>query len=391
MLATGIVVDDAIVVLENVERLMAERKLSPKEAAIESMHEVTGAIVAIELVLVSVFVPVAFFGGLAGKLYQQFAVTVATAVTISGLIALTLTPALCALLLKPQHIENRLFRPFNRGFAWLTRTYLGGVRLTVRHAVIAMLHLRRRPRRGRAAVPNGAGRLRAAGGSGLYPRLADAARCARRCSAPRGRCHGTADAARRIRRSSTYSSSAGFDVIAGANKTNAATMFIPLKPWDERKTTAEDLAKYVMAEGAKLSQGTLLAFNPAAIRGLGSAGGFEVYLQDRADADPQKLYQKLQQFVGELRKRPELTGIASFYRPTSPQLFVDVDREKAARARRAVEGRVRRAAGHDGRALRQRLQQVRPHLSRAAPGRGRVPGEAGRSGQRLRPLVAAAT
>ena len=139
VLATGIVVDDAIVVLENVERLMAEKKLSPKDAAIESMKEVTGAIVAIELVLVSVFVPVAFLGGLAGKLYQQFAVTVATAVTISGLIALTLTPALCALLLKPQHIESRLFRPFNRGFAWLTRTYLGGVRLTVRHAVIAVI------------------------------------------------------------------------------------------------------------------------------------------------------------------------------------------------------------------------------------------------------------
>ncbi|HLW12977.1 MAG TPA: efflux RND transporter permease subunit, partial [Casimicrobiaceae bacterium] len=108
VLATGIVVDDAIVVLENVERLMAERKLSPRDAAIESMREVTGAIIAIELVLCSVFIPVAFLGGLAGKLYQQFAVTVATAVVISGVIALTLTPALCALLLKPQHEESRV-------------------------------------------------------------------------------------------------------------------------------------------------------------------------------------------------------------------------------------------------------------------------------------------
>src|SRR5881394_3234323 len=106
VLATGIVVDDAIVVLENVERLMAEKKLSPKDAAIESMREVTGAIVAIELVLISVFVPVAFLGGLAGKLYQQFAVTVATAVIISGLVALTLTPAMCAIVLKRQHQEN---------------------------------------------------------------------------------------------------------------------------------------------------------------------------------------------------------------------------------------------------------------------------------------------
>jgi HAE1 family hydrophobic/amphiphilic exporter-1/multidrug efflux pump len=137
--ATGIVVDDAIVVLENVERLMAERKLSPKEASIESMREVTGAIIAIELVLVSVFIPVAFLGGLAGKLYQQFAVTVATAVSISGIVALTLTPALCALLLKPQHEESRLFRPFNRAFAVLTRTYLGGVKLALRWVVMALL------------------------------------------------------------------------------------------------------------------------------------------------------------------------------------------------------------------------------------------------------------
>jgi HAE1 family hydrophobic/amphiphilic exporter-1/multidrug efflux pump len=121
----------------------------------------------------------------------------------------------------------------------------------------------------------------------------------------------------------------GFDVIAGANKTNAATIFIPLKLWDERKATADDVAKYVIAQGATLPQGTVLAFNPAAIRGLGTAGGFEVYLQDRADADPQKLYQNLQQFLSELRKRPELTSIASFYRPTSPQLYLDVDREKA--------------------------------------------------------------
>src|SRR5207247_6632917 len=117
VLATGIVVDDAIVVLENVERLMAEKKLSPKEAAIESMREVTGAIVAIELVLVSVFVPVAFLGGLAGKLYQQFAVTVATAVTISGLVALTLKPAICALLVNAKHIEKRMFWTFNPALA----------------------------------------------------------------------------------------------------------------------------------------------------------------------------------------------------------------------------------------------------------------------------------
>ena len=117
----------------------------------------------------------------------------------------------------------------------------------------------------------------------------------------------------------------------------------------------------------------LLALNPAAIRGLGTAGGFEVYLQDRADADPQKLYENLQQFLGALRKRPELTGIATFYRPTSPQLFVDVDREKAMALGVPVQDVFDALAEHDGRALRQRLQQVRAHLSRAAAGRGSVP------------------
>ncbi len=327
VLATGIVVDDAIVVLENVERLMAEKKLSPKEAAIESMREVTGAIIAIELVLVSVFVPVAFLGGLAGKLYQQFAVTVATAVTISGLIALTLTPAMCALLLKPQHIENRLFRPFNRGFAWLTRTYLGGIRLTVRHAVIAVLIF--------VGILGADALLFRTVPSGFVP-PEDQGYILGSLTLPDGATvQRTQEAGAAVQKILLAHPAvehvfvvSGLDVIAGASKTNAATIFIPLKPWDERKTTAEELAKYVVAQGATLSQGTLLAFNPAAIRGLGSAGGFEVYLQNRADADPQKLYQNLQQFVGELRQRPELTGIASFYRPTSPQLVVDVDREK---------------------------------------------------------------
>src|SRR5438876_10656223 len=123
----------------NLMRLMTVNLVSPIDVTIESMREVIRAIVAIELVLILVFVPVAFLGGLAGKLYQQFAVTVATAVTISGVVALTLTPALCALLLKPQHIENRLFRPFNRSFAWLTRFYLSCVRATARHRVIALI------------------------------------------------------------------------------------------------------------------------------------------------------------------------------------------------------------------------------------------------------------
>ncbi|HET8832760.1 MAG TPA: efflux RND transporter permease subunit, partial [Casimicrobiaceae bacterium] len=311
VLATGIVVDDAIVVLENVERLMAERKLTPRQAAIESMREVTGAIIAIELVLISVFVPVAFLGGLAGKLYQQFAVTVVTAVAISGLVALTLTPAMCAILLKPAHGENRLFRPFNTSFAWLTRRYLGGVRLSIDHRVAAflifaaiiatdVLLLKRVP--GGFVPPEDQGYLI---GSVTLPDGATLQRT-QEVGAAVQKMIGQDEAVEHV------FFVAGFDVIAGASRTNAATIFIPLKPWEDRKASAQQVAGYVLAHASEIPQGTVLAFNPPSIRGLGTAGGFEVYLQDRADADPRKLYQTLQQFVGDLRKREDLTGIASF-------------------------------------------------------------------------------
>src|SRR5258706_9385442 len=133
VLAIGIVVDDAIVVLENVERLMRENKMPPFEAAIEAMREVSGAVIAIVLVLCAVFVPVAFLGGIAGQLYRQFAVTPTIAVIISGFIALTLTPALCAILMKPGDHHSRIFEPFNRGFAWLTQRFLDLVGLALRH------------------------------------------------------------------------------------------------------------------------------------------------------------------------------------------------------------------------------------------------------------------
>jgi multidrug efflux pump len=328
VLATGIVVDDAIVVLENVERLMAERKLSPKEAAIESMREVTGAIVAIELVLISVFVPVAFLGGLAGRLYQQFAVTVATAVTISGVVALTLTPALCALLLKPQHSESRVFRPFNRAFAWVTSTYVRGVRLGIARwlvglvlfaALIAIDVILFR------AVPSGFVPSEDQGyiiGGVILPDGATLQRTDRVGAALEPLVAQNAALSHMF-----YVS--GFDLIGGGSKTNAATIFLPLKPWKERSTSAEDFAKFVMGKGASLSEGIVLAFNPPPIRGLGTAGGFEVWLQDRADADPRLLSAQLARFTDALRKRSDLVGINSFFRPTVPQLFVDVDQEKA--------------------------------------------------------------
>ena len=328
VLATGIVVDDAIVVLENVERLMSEKGLTPKEAAIESMREVTGAIIAIELVLCSVFVPVAFLGGLAGKLYQQFAVTVTTAVVISGVVALTLTPALCALLLKRSHGESRLFRPFNRGFAALVSLYTNGVRWVANHVAVSLTMFA-------LVIAATVGLLRHVPGS-LVP-LEDQGYLFGAVVLPDGATLSrTGKVGSAMQKALTEHPAVehvfminGFDLIGGGNKTSSATLFITLKPWDERSASADDVVKFVGAKGAGQTEGLVFAFNPVPIRGLGTAGGMEMYLQTRADADAKKLAGVVQQFVGELRKQPDLTAVNTFFRATVPQIFVEVDREKA--------------------------------------------------------------
>jgi multidrug efflux pump len=328
VLATGIVVDDAIVVLENVERLMAEQKLSPFEASVQSMREVTGAIIAIELVLCSVFIPVAFLGGIAGKLYQQFAVTVVTAVLLSGLTALTLTPALCALLLKRTHEESRFFRPFNRGFAWLSLKYDHGVAWTLRHVAVSLAIFALIVAAvvgGFRVVPSSFVPIEDQGflyGSMILPDGATLTRTGQVAAATQKILleHPA------VERVFTVT---GFDLIGGGNKTNAGTLFITLKPWGERNVTADDLTKYVAAKSGAIREGMVLAFNPPPIRGLGQAGGLEFYLQNRADGDPKNLARVMQDFAGALRKRSELTGINTFFRPTVPQVAVDVDNEKA--------------------------------------------------------------
>ncbi|MGB7543250.1 MAG: multidrug efflux RND transporter permease subunit [Burkholderiales bacterium] len=328
VLATGIVVDDAIVVIENVERLMAEKHLSPKEAAIESMREVTGAIIAIELVLCSVFVPVAFLGGLAGQLYKQFAVTVVTAVVISGVVALTLTPALCALLLKRSHEESPLFRPFNRAFAAAVAGYVGSVRWVLRHAVLALAAF--------VLLIAAVGWLYKHIPGSLVP-SEDQGILFAAIVLPDGATLGrTGKVGARIQAIISQHPAVdhvflinGFDLIGGGNKSSAATLFIALKPWDQRAATADDMVKFIGMKGAGFSEGLIFAFNPTPIRGLGTASGFELFVQNRADADPKHLAEVVQQFIGELRKRPDLQGINTFFRPSVPQLYVEVDREKA--------------------------------------------------------------
>ncbi|QDX82177.1 hydrophobe/amphiphile efflux-1 family RND transporter [Denitratisoma sp. DHT3] len=328
VLAIGIVVDDAIVVLENVERLMSEQKLSPFAAAVESMREVAAAVVAIVLVLCAVFIPVAFLGGITGKLYQQFAVTVAVSVVISGIVALTLTPALCALLLKPTHTEAPLFRPFNRAFTRFTGFYTATVGRILNHGRIALvlfvgvvglvLVLLK-------VIPDSFVPSEDMGRLFTSIKLPDGASLQR-----------TAEAGERLRQMVAANPAVeysgvirGIDLISGSNQSNGGTMIIELKPWSERSQSAEELAKLFMGYGMMMPDGIALTFNPPPIMGLGSAGGFEAYLQNRTDADPTKLAEVLEQFVQALQTRPELAQIHTFFRANVPQLHVDVDEAKA--------------------------------------------------------------
>jgi len=328
VLAIGIVVDDAIIVLENVERHMNEEKMPPLQAAITAMHEVSSAVVAIVLVLASVFIPVAFLGGIAGVLYQQFAVTVAVAVIISGIVALTLTPALCAIFLKSKHEESKLFRPFNRGFAALTRFYTATVSRILHHpfigigtmlGVIALLVVLFRTVPGSFVPSEDQGLVISA------LMLPDGASLQRTIASGRelNKMFASQPATENVFVIS------GRDIIGGGNKPNGGTVFTTFKDWSEREQSAEQLAGQMMGMGMGLSDGMALTFNPPPIRGLGSAGGFEVYVQNRDDGDPMKLHQVMQNLIGALSARKEFTRISTFFRPTSPQLFVEVDEAKA--------------------------------------------------------------
>ncbi|MBP8265627.1 MAG: multidrug efflux RND transporter permease subunit [Zoogloea sp.] len=328
VLAIGIVVDDAIVVLENVERLMWEENMAPRAAAIEAMREVSSAVIAIVLVLCAVFIPVAFLGGIAGKLYQQFAVTVAISVTLSGIVALTLTPALCALLLKNKHEEPAIFRPFNRLFNAFTNSYTGMVNKTLHHRIIGTVAC--------TIIVGGSIFMFRAVPGGFVPAedqgyLISALMLPDGASLQRTRVSGEQFQGM-LKQDPAVDKVfviAGNDIVGGGQKANAGTVFIPLKDWSERTADADSLAKKFSGMGMMLPDGLGLVFNPPAIRGLGAAGGFEVYVQSRGDASPEKLAGVIQQFVEGLKKRPELVGINTFFRPTSPQLYVEVDEAKA--------------------------------------------------------------
>ena len=328
VLSIGIVVDDAIVVLENIERLMSEEKLSPIKAAIKSMEQVAAAVVAIVLVLCAVFVPVAFMGGIAGELYRQFAVTVAIAVVISGVVALTLTPALCAIILNPNNINSKFFDRFNNGFNRLTHFYIKVVKNTLHHRfiggivfvgiVIASIFLFKFTPSSFIPSEDQGYVITAV----MLPDGATINRTSKTTEAVRSAI--ATDPA------STFQFAVnGYDLIGGGNKSNAATMFVRLKDWAERKSSASDIVKKLFGIGMMQPDGLAIAFNPPSIRGLGSSGSMEIYIQSRSDTDPLHLFAAVNLFIEALKKEPRLAGINTFFRPTVPQLFIEVDEAKA--------------------------------------------------------------
>jgi hydrophobe/amphiphile efflux-1 (HAE1) family protein len=332
VLAIGIVVDDAIVVLENVERIMREEGLSPRDAAVKAMHEVTGPIIAIVLTLTAVFVPIAFLGGLTGELYRQFAVTISISVVLSGIVALTLSPALCVIMLKHGHRQpNRFFRWFNGWFSRVTRHYLDGVVWVIRRAALVLTLFA-----GMVAITaflwrTTPGSLVPDEDQGFYisaiilPDGATLERTTRVVEQVEAAVRSNPD-------NQDVVAFAGFDFIGGGFRNNAATLFVTQKPWHERQTTSQQLVGELFMKTGGIKEALVLAFNPPAIFGLGTAGGYEFFIQNRGDGGSKRLQEVLQQFLARANSDPQLGGAQTLWRATVPQLFVDVDREKAKKA-----------------------------------------------------------
>ncbi len=329
VLAIGIVVDDAIVVLENVERIMHEQHLPARDAAIQAMKEVTGPVIAIVLTLCAVFVPIAFLGGLAGELYRQFAVTISISVVISGIVALTLTPALCVLFLKREHRQpGRAFQAFNRWFGRMTLRYTGGVGWMLRRARFGMLIFAVMVAATVALWRLVPGSLVPDEDQGYYITaviLPDGATLQRTDEV-------VSEVLEAIQSNPANADAiafTGFDFLGNGFRNNAATIFVTQEHWSEREVTVPELVGELFMKTAHIKEALVLAFNPPPIFGLGMAGGYEFYIQDRGDAGPARLAEVTQQFLARVNQDPMLGGANTLWHATVPQLAVDVDRARA--------------------------------------------------------------
>jgi HAE1 family hydrophobic/amphiphilic exporter-1 len=331
VLAIGLVVDDAIVVVEAVERHI-EEGMSPREATLKAMEEVSGPVISIALILASVFIPVAFVSGIQGRLNKQFAVTIAVSVVISAFNALTLSPALAAMMLRPRKQATgplaKFFGAFNRWFAKATNGYVALSRGLIRKAIIGVLIIA-----GFALVDGVFGRRLPTsflpeedyGFLFLNIQLPLAASLERTDQVSR-KVEAILKQTEGVQYTTTIN---GFSLLNRVSASYNGFFFVSLQPWSERKQTAPEIVKSVNARFAnEVPEAQVFLFSPPAIPGLGNSGGFSFWLQDRSGGSVEFLDQNLQKFLAAARQRPEIAGVGSQFSATAPQIFADVDRDK---------------------------------------------------------------
>ncbi len=333
VLAIGIVVDDAIVVLENVDRHM-ERGLSPREAAFKAMEEVTGPVIAIVLVLCSVFIPIAFLGGLTGELYKQFAITIATSVAISGFVALTLTPAMCALILKPHKANEKkfiVFCWFNSFFDAMTNAYSAGVRFLLKRAFIAIVLF--------LIFVGATAKMAAMVPTSLVPDEDQGILMASMAMPDGASLNMTESLTKKVSNiagSFSHLKTAlvftGYNMLNSSNQPNYGAAFMTLKDWKERQEEGKDsfsTANALMGKTWSIPEGQVFVFNPPAIIGMSTTGGVEAYVQNRGASDIYGMEKALAQLIQEAEKRPEIGSISTTFSTKVPQYFAHLDRNKA--------------------------------------------------------------
>ena len=337
VLAIGIVVDDAIVVVEAVQHYIDVEKFSPREATERAMKDISGPVVAIALILAAVFVPVGFIPGIVGRLYQQFAITIAISVLISAFIALSLTPALCTLLLRPMHMDqssrgiNKFFYRFNNWFSRFSHGYTRSVNTWIRRSPYVIILL--------VCICVGSFLLFRAKPSGFIPQE-DEGRLFVTYELPEAssttRSLETLNKMMKIIGETEgiqhFAALGGLNVVTVATKPNGGTIFTSLKPWDERKDKSLQLKSIIATLQKKFSvikEANILVISPPAIPGLGQTGGFSFELQQKGSTDDVKAFEKVvNNFVAAVNKRPEISRAYTFFNARTPGYSLDVDREK---------------------------------------------------------------
>ena len=335
VLAIGIVVDDAIVVVEAVIHHIEKGK-TPREATIQAMKEVSGPVIAIALILIAVFVPVAMTPGITGRFYQQFAITIAVSVAFSAFSALSLSPALCAMLLKPtKPVEEqtgwlaKFFAGFNRIFEKVTGGYLKGATFFAKKSmrIIALL----------AIVLLAVTLLGKKIPMGFIPEEDQGYVLVNISLPPASSLQRTDEISKQVDQLLSkeesilsYTTINGFSMLTGSYQTNSAFVFISLKPWEERSETAKQIIEKLNKKlSTQITTATAFAFGPPAIQGLGASAGFSLILQDRGGNSAQYLYEQTQAFIAAAKKRPEIGRIYTTYNAGTPQIKLEIDNNKA--------------------------------------------------------------